>query len=125
MADSSVGTHYRIPEGIANAVRKGAALLDENAPGWRDRIVLPELQMSECWTCVVGQALEMKDRYGRAYVRYYKILAGWFGRSLDVHNSHDEAWDPVHAEERAHGFNADDYDLLRDAWIGYIKGEWS
>lgn len=39
----------------AQAAAKGAALLDEEAPGWAERIDLPTLDLGSCWTCVLGQ----------------------------------------------------------------------
>lgn len=37
------------------AAAKGAALLDEEIPGWADRIDLPTLDLGSCTRCVLGQ----------------------------------------------------------------------
>jgi len=36
-------------------IAKGAALLDEKAPGWRSRVDADTLEMSSCARCVLGQ----------------------------------------------------------------------
>lgn len=44
-------------EDIKLAVKKGAAWLDENHPGWEQRIDLSKLHMNRCESCVIGQAV--------------------------------------------------------------------
>ena len=36
-------------------VRKGAKLLDQTVPGWRDRIDIESVQIGECENCVLAQ----------------------------------------------------------------------
>jgi hypothetical protein len=36
-------------------VNNGVALLDEKAPGWREKMNLDKLNMSNCIDCVLGQ----------------------------------------------------------------------
>lgn len=38
-----------------DAVARGAALLDEEIPGWREVIQIERLDMGDCWLCVLGQ----------------------------------------------------------------------
>lgn len=113
MSDAQSG----LSDSVRTAVRKGAALLDEKEPGWRDRIVPAELTMSDCAKCVIGQVLGIQE--GTHDVeRYYATLAEWLG--LDD----DGAAIGTH-EDLGFYTATGNWGTLRDAWIGYIKGEWS
>lgn len=46
-----------ISEDAKIAVKRGIFWLDENHPGWAERIDLDQLEMAECETCVIGQAV--------------------------------------------------------------------
>lgn len=94
----------------AEEVRRGAALLDEKEPGWRDRISPADLQMGDCARCVVGQVRGLSENQ-EAGLAYDRQLRAW------------SIWET----EEHYGFLPFryDWDILRDAWIGYIKGEWS
>lgn len=46
---------------IAARVARGVALLDEQHPGWHDRIDLSSLDLSEPCLCVLGQLYEEYD----------------------------------------------------------------
>lgn len=97
-------------------------MLDRMEPGWRDRISPAELDMRNCSRCVIGQVLGLDE------FRYHAELSHWFG----VHPLTGlDRCDAFLKAEREHGFAAADvesdpaWDALRDAWIGYVKGEWS
>jgi hypothetical protein len=38
-----------------DAVARGAALLDEKVPDWREHITIDQLDMGDCALCVLGQ----------------------------------------------------------------------
>ena len=40
---------------LKEAVKRGAAWLDANHPGWREKINLAELEMEHCSKCILGQ----------------------------------------------------------------------
>lgn len=40
---------------IPDEIKAGMALLDEKAPGWREKIDLEELDLGECHACILGQ----------------------------------------------------------------------
>lgn len=40
---------------IPDEVKAGMKLLDEKVPGWREQIDLSKLDMSFCFTCILGQ----------------------------------------------------------------------
>ena len=42
-------------EDLRTRIERGAKLLDERAPGWRERIDLDRLDMGGCFDCVLGQ----------------------------------------------------------------------
>lgn len=46
-----------ISEDAILAVKRGIYWLDENHPGWAERIDLSQLNMAECTECVIGQAV--------------------------------------------------------------------
>lgn len=85
----------------AERIAKGAALLDEKAPGWRQRIDLEALDISFPTACVVGQATG----------RYFATIEEWFG-------------DGEEAQALAHGFEwepAGDGSVLTGEWRQYIE----
>lgn len=90
--------HVRQPTIEEGRVTRGAAWLDENYPGWVDRIDLGALDMAnECW-CVVGQANPNGD--------YYQAM--------------DDQW----LDEWHLGFTllfGDDWGLLTEAWKTEIR----
>lgn len=40
---------------ITERVRRGATLLDQRIPGWREKISVDHLRMANCVNCVLGQ----------------------------------------------------------------------
>jgi hypothetical protein len=62
-----------IPESVMERVRKGAALLDEKVPDWRERVSRANLDMTSTKDCILGQlfgtlgvglaVLELGERY--------------------------------------------------------------
>lgn len=52
-----------IDENMKLAVKRGAYMLDENVPRWAELIRLEDLEMDDCVSCIVGQAI---GNYGQA-----------------------------------------------------------
>lgn len=95
-------------------VIKGAAVLDEKVPGWRDKIDPDTLDLESLEDCVLGQLfpLEESERmdYGTAWGKGMKTL---FPNYLDT-NEHIE-----------YGFECDSgngqtYEELTAAWKEYL-----
>jgi hypothetical protein len=55
------------PTTPAQAVAKGAALLDREVPGWAEQIDLPTLNMSSCSRCILGQLYGEDEDEGEGY----------------------------------------------------------
>ncbi len=94
---------------IAECVAKGAALLDEKVPGWRERIDLDMLDTVSPYGCVLGQLFEENDSLFGFRAGYWPGL-----RALGIPES------PV-TEPAAFGFAAEtsairDYRALDDEW---------
>lgn len=53
-----------ITEDSKLAVKKGAFWMDENHPGWANRINLDELSMESCDSCIIGQAVMETGYWG-------------------------------------------------------------
>lgn len=100
----------------------GASWLDENEPGWRDRIAPADLDMVSCHLCVFGQVFattkdgSRRNGYETGLLRATRLPRG------------DEVG---HAWAVRHGFtlsnadierDPDGFDRLRDAWVAVIKG---
>ena len=83
------------------AARRGAALLDERSPGWREKINLDELDTNSCYKCVLGQTYA--DGAQPGYIRGKRIL------DLDL----DEATRFGFTDCRTTNFSNDD---LTEAW---------
>lgn len=88
-------------------IRKGAALLDEREPGWRDRIAPADLELINCEQCVLGQVFGHYD-HGLETLR---VMGPEYGFSTGMN---------VGPEGLLLA-----YEKLTSEWLGYIKGEWS
>ncbi len=92
---------------VEERVTAGAAFLDENYPGWLDRIDLDELRMDWCDACILGQ---VAGSYRAVYPNLgnktlneaQNDIAATFGFSIDTAD------------------HADRWPLLADAWRSYI-----
>ncbi len=93
----------------ADTAREGAILLDEEKPGWAERIDLSTLRMESCRFCILGQL-------------YGDYVTGC--NELDPDEYEQPSWDPVE-----YGFDAgpreryeqDRYARLVAAWTGEIN----
>lgn len=89
----------------AERVRKGAALLDDVAPGWREKIDLSTLDIGDYQQCVLGQ---LYGTYGEAIPALHPHLA-----SMEQRHSHGfagvAAMDGFESESR-----------LTRAWLEYL-----
>jgi hypothetical protein len=100
---------------VRERVEKGAALLDEEKPGWRESIDLGRLDMMSPWRCVLGQVFETWDM--EAHSGYTLGLAALFDG--------DEDEDVSSAIE--HGFEAPldegvrDYGALHREWLDHLS----
>jgi hypothetical protein len=91
------------------AAAKGAALLDEEVPGWADRIDVPTLDLGSCTLCVLGQLYPE-----------HNTLPGPDGYFLGLH----QLGLSVYAG-REHGFTSNGaagitLDELAEAWSGEV-----
>jgi hypothetical protein len=91
----------------AEQIARGAAFLDEKASGWRQRVDLDRLQMSDCTACVLGQLDGRGSRF------WYSMLTR-FGLNPEV------------GEDVEHGFatsedDGDTYEQLTTEWRQYIE----
>jgi hypothetical protein len=103
----------------AERIERGAALLDERAPGWRQRIDLEKLELSSCTTCVLGQVAGSTDPWGWREVR--------LGFGLDYSAAEDHGFSLTDSEYLAIADDIEDvndvraYRSLTDAWKQYIE----
>ena len=81
---------------LRRRVRKGAALLDRECPGWEKKIDMSNLQMSSGSRCILGQVFVNGFSSG-----YYKGIAAL--RLVET-NADDR-------QAQLHGFNLGDEDL--------------
>lgn len=92
---------------IDERVKAGAAFLDENYPGWLDRINLDELHMDSCDACIIGQV-------AGCYRKVYPYLD----------SVHDTEAGTAEAASLGFAIDATDYTdrwpLLADAWRRHI-----
>ncbi len=94
-----------------DAVARGMALLDEKVPGWRERIELRDLDMTDCQLCVLGQIFgDYMD--GLDEVLPEALIA--LGRDIEA----DAGFELLHAGRDATGR----YAVLADAWREAIAG---
>ena len=63
----------------AQAVAKGATLLDQQVPGWAERIDLPMLDIGSCYHCILGQLYGDGSELDTSG---YEVGRDWFGLTL-------------------------------------------
>lgn len=91
---------------IEQRVAAGAAWLDENRPGWLDRIFLNSLDVSDCALCVLGQ-----------------VYGGW-GNAPDGAKYDDDDTDDYLSPARERGFEQyvkEGYEALTAEWRRLIE----
>jgi hypothetical protein len=98
------------------AVDQGAALLDEERPGWWEEIDESELRMSDARSCILGQAWMARNGFENGYD------AGTF----DLFGEDDYEDDVRQRKIEEHGFDAfgfggAEYDVLANVWIAAIQ----
>lgn len=96
-----------------DAVRRGAALLDERGPaGWRDRLDRDRLYMHSVSQCVLGQL----------YRRFYDDVDAYtVGLDALGAPANDEDYDNTRYDWAVeHGFDGPDYDALERAWRDHL-----
>jgi hypothetical protein len=93
---------YGITEDMKIAVKQGTFWLDENYPGWAERIDLDSLKMQSCENCVIGQAVMNKG--------YWQVI--------ETASSAEDMGIAVEWAIR-HGFDADHTDMEDDEWYSY------
>lgn len=72
-------------------VLRGVELLDEEAPGWRDKIDLPSLHLMNCNSCVLGQVFgDFETGCNELGLTWYE--AKEYGFVLDSDAPHRYAW---------------------------------
>lgn len=95
---------------IPEEVKAGMALLDEKAPGWRDKIHPQQLNMSFCFTCILGQV------FGE-YHHGLKQLGIAESDEVEVNEEIDEQAKQLGFQSKVRGSNGwRDYDYLTQAW---------
>jgi hypothetical protein len=87
---------------VAKVVARGAALLDDEIPGWAARVNLSVLDVSDCTRCVLGQ-LFAEDDPDSPY--------GWGLHELGLDSLSDAAYGFEQSDNYDH-----DYDDLTVEW---------
>jgi hypothetical protein len=96
------------------AVKKGANWMDENYPGWALSINLSELDMSNCDSCIIGQA---------AMDAYWRITDN--AASAAGYYEHPHEWADEHGFDAAYIYDPDKrlnvFRYLEDLWTDEVK----
>jgi hypothetical protein len=96
------------PLTIADRVAAGVTMLDEVYPGWRDRIDVSALEMSDPYDCVMGQLTGSYDAWAR---------------DNEVPTDQAYHWglyEPTRWDELPSANIYDQYDALTRAWRQYL-----
>ncbi len=105
---------------FADRIRRGAAFLDIERPGWRDEVDVDTLELSDCTRCVLGQLAGGEIIGWSLLLRQFKIdgldNADQFGFSLsdDEYESRVDELDVLATAERI-------YAPLTQGWREYIE----
>jgi hypothetical protein len=96
------------PTTPAQAVTRGAALLDREFPGWAERIDLPTLDLGDCYQCILGQLFEeAAELYSDGY------LTGRDRLGLTFRDTVEHGFIP---RRDSSGYD----DLLNEAWAAEV-----
>lgn len=136
-----------------NRIRAGAAWLDEHKPGWRDHVVINDLDLSNTCRCVLGQIFtpvirvlrdenpdlyravvrttdtEDEDGYLPGYMLATRGLEGYYdddGNFVTVINDH-RVLTTRQAQDLAFdmGYGDESWEELTGDWRTFLKGEWT
>lgn len=107
----------------AEAIANGAALLDEQFPGWWRQINVGQLQLSDCNLCILGQI------YRPLFNELCANAPSPGCRPEDPYAVAQEDLELSNYMTTQYGFNLDyyeaegchDWGMLTDAWIELIK----
>lgn len=84
---------HGIDEDMKLCVKRGAHWMDENHPGWAEKIDFNTLDMSSCALCIIGQAVQ--DTFHNVA---FEGAKGWdkdlFGEEWDSYHGFDIRYDP-------------------------------
>lgn len=98
-------------------IRRGATLLDEKRPGWREKVDPDVLDLDSGGLCVLGQA------YGQYDIGHHE-LTGDPDPGLASLVRH--GWAEQHGFWRSFSLTYDAQTAkLEDEWKAYLRGEWS
>lgn len=88
---------------IIARVAAGAALLDRVRPGWEADIRLDDLNVLDCFACVLGQ---LYGNYGMGVCQMFDLMNDWEG--------------PANYGFGGHGNIEDEFGKLRAAWAAEV-----
>lgn len=92
-----------ISEEVRLSVKYGANFMDENFPGWADKINLSKLDMGDCEVCIIGQAVG----------NYFEVI--------DNHSDYS-GWATEYGFDIVEIYNyKDQYSQLEEAWTEEVK----
>lgn len=106
------------------AVRRGAELLDEKKPGWRDHLELSWLRMARCRKCILGQTygdyfIAIQNLWPSLDRREANSLAVMYG--FQVPSSLLDAPEQSLSDEDRKTAQRRQYRCLRRAWVYLLK----
>lgn len=67
-------------------VSRGISLLDQEVPGWRDKIDWDKLDMSNCFRCILGQLF---GEYAEG-VDYLRVTGAIYGFDIKPYQTREE-----------------------------------
>lgn len=112
----------RTDEQVRQAARDGAALLDVERPGWADRIVVDELDLTQCHACVLGQTYagvaEADESSG--YEFGVRVLSGFTDLPWADHHYHSDSA-KFATEYGFLGLSDREYAVLNEEWRRLIE----
>jgi len=99
---------------IKSRVAAGVAFLDDEAPGWRDKVDPDTLDMSDTSNCIIGQ---ISDDGWSYFMESYGMFYGP-SRNLQVLYGFESA--QILEDWFDHSLAANEYELLRVEWLKYL-----
>jgi hypothetical protein len=126
---------------LQSRIRDGAEWLDTHAEGWRDRVQVIDLDLTNTCTCVLGQVFSAdaerlfhSEDYDGVFTHWngsdgkgsgtHYYPGYWWVINRDDHNNKLTAFE-ARALAFDYSWDADyTWDDMTYAWRGYLKGEW-
>lgn len=99
-------------------VSRGAKLLNKNQPGWQNEIDLDRFDITDEHVCIIGQVFGSYDWISSAGIESEE--GSFYG--FDCRTDEWTAYDCLTYDAKTE-YSSQDYSMLQEAWLFYLRNE--